>query len=528
MKKDICSVLLSLGVFAGILTADALAQQHVSGSPVVITVDASRRYQTIHNIGASGAWFLEGIGKYWPAAKKEKIAELLFSRAFDKEGNPKGIGLSAWRFYIGGGTAEQGDSSGIKDFRKRVECFLGADGKYDWDKQAGYQWFLRKAKQYGVENLIAFSNTPPVQFTQNGLGYKTVKDQNSNLKPDRYHDYADFLTTVAKHFDEQGLHFSYISPVNEPQWDWYYKFGDASQEGTPWTNKEIYKVIGALDSSLTAKGLQSKILTTEAGTLNFLYSERSLASRQIQHFFDRSSPLSFRAFAHVPNLICGHSYSSDMGDSLATAIRRNVADTAKKYAIEYWESEYCMLGDGFREGSAGKRSAMDCALFLAKIINLDLTAGNAAAWQFWNSCEPGSADFDTRYYLIALHPNAKHTDGDFTPVKNLWALGHYSRFVRPGMMRVKTEAGPSGNLPGRLYVSAFTDDKGKVVLVAVNYSESVQAIRLSLKNYKGRKSGRYYVTTAENGVNMEMHPITSLSDEMYLPARSVVTVVAGQ
>src|SRR5688572_30013037 len=80
----------------------AHAQQHKI-SPLKITIDAKAKAQIIQNIGASGCWYSEGIGKNWPAAKKEHIAELLFSRKLDKAGNPKGIGLSAWRFNIGGG-----------------------------------------------------------------------------------------------------------------------------------------------------------------------------------------------------------------------------------------------------------------------------------------------------------------------------------------------------------------------------------------------------------------------------------------
>src|SRR4051794_36250508 len=88
--------------------------------PLLITIDARNTAQTIDNIGASGCWYMEEIGRYWPAATRQRIAELLFSRQTDARGNPKGIGLSAWRFNIGGGTAEQGDSSGMPDASKRV------------------------------------------------------------------------------------------------------------------------------------------------------------------------------------------------------------------------------------------------------------------------------------------------------------------------------------------------------------------------------------------------------------------------
>jgi len=88
----------------------AFAQQR-GVSPLLITIDAKAKAQTIENIGASGCWYSEGIGKNWPAENKEHIAGLLFSRHLDKAGKPKGIGLSAWRFNIGGGTAEQGEAT---------------------------------------------------------------------------------------------------------------------------------------------------------------------------------------------------------------------------------------------------------------------------------------------------------------------------------------------------------------------------------------------------------------------------------
>jgi O-glycosyl hydrolase len=503
--------------------------QTQSPNPLVISIDAKDTQQTIHNFGASGCWFSECIGKYWPVAKREKMAELLFSKEKAADGSPKGIGLSAWRFNIGGGTAEQGDSSGIKDFRKRVESFLAPDGTYNWNKQAGYQWFLRKAKDYGVENLIAFSNTPPVQFTQNGLGFKTVKDYKANLKPDKYNDYANFLTEVIKHFDKAGLHFNYISPVNEPQWDWSNKPGEASQEGSPWSNAEVYKVVAAVDASLENKKLNTQILTTEAGMLTYLYSGKTTASNQIQQFYTDTSQYSFNKLKHVPRLVAGHSYFSDLGDTNMVAIRKHVADTAKKYGIEYWQSEYSMLGDGFREGFKGKRSQMDCALFLAKIINQDLTVGNAAAWQLWNAWEPGSAEFDTRYYLLALKPaNPEYTDGDFSITKNLWAMGNYSLFVRPGMKRLNTSRNDQlkpVEVAQDVMVSAFRGGKDKLVMVVINYTDKARSISPELKNFKSVKKYRTYTTTANANDNLKPAAAQKLHGAINLPPRSITTIL---
>lgn len=496
---------------------------------IKVTINLNRTAQTIDNIGASGCWFSEGIGRDWPVAKREKIAQLLFSRKLDQNGNPEGIGLSAWRFNIGAGTTEQGDESGIKDFRKRTESFLNADGTYDWGKQAGYQFFLKKAQEYGVENLIAFSNTPPVQFTKNGLGFKTEKDYQSNLKEGAYDAYADFLAQVLKHFDGQGLHFQYVSPVNEPQWDWSHKFKEADQEGSPWKNEDIYKITRSLNQAMDKEKLDSKILVTEAGMLNYLYGGNTGASKQIQQFFVPGSPLYLGGLSHVPKIIAGHSYFTESNDSVLVATRKKLADTASRYGVDYWQSEYSMLADGFREGATGKRTAMDCALFLSKVIYSDFTVGNAKAWQFWNAYEPGSAAFDTRYYLIALDPKPDYKDGEFKMTKNLWALGHYSRFIRPGMQRVLSSADEQQQKDGvdkTLLISSYTDKNNKLVVVAVNYGMKTIRLNLELKDAKKkyRKVVRY-LTDSGDDHNMKASVLRSGLSDVEMPARSISTIV---
>lgn len=505
----------------------ALAQQHEL-SPLRITIDAKAGAQTIQNIGASGCWYSEAIGKSWPAAKKEHIAELLFSRKLDRAGNPKGIGLSAWRFNIGGGTAEQGEASGIRDPNRRVESFLNPDGTYDWHKQSGYVWFLRKAKEYGVEELIAFSNTPPVPFTRNGLGFKTNKDYLSNLKPEKYEAFADFLTEVIAHFDKQGLHFSYISPVNEPQWDWSGEVGAAKQEGSPWTNGEIYRVVKALDASLKQKRLGTKILTPEAAKLTFLFEDKTAASRQIQHFYADTSKLSFHGFTTVPRLVAGHSYFTDEGDATIINTRRALAESARKHRVDFWQSEYSMLGNGYKEGATGKRTQMDCALFLAKIIHHDFTVANATAWHLWNAYEPGKADFDTRYYLIALQPEPGFENGNYAVTKNLWALGHYSLFIRPGMQRLHVKRSDQlGDLEAaqKTMVSAYTDQAGKLVVVALNYTAAAQPLALKLRNMGKIKSAVTYTTTAAPEENMKATAVKNIKAGFTLPPRSIMTIV---
>lgn len=262
--------------------------------------------------------------------------------------------------------------------------------------------------------------------------------------------------------------------------------------------------------------------------LTYLYSGTSAAANQIQEFFGEQSKYSLQNVKHVPRIIAGHSYFTDNGDSSMVAVRKHLADTAAKYRLEYWQSEYSMLGDGFREGTKAKRTQMDCALFLAKVINQDLTVGNAAAWQLWNVWEPGSAEWDTRYYLLALDPaNPEYTDGEFSITKNLWAVGNYSLFVRPGMTRLTTSRNDGRDaveVAQDVMVSAFSGGADKLVMVLVNYTDQPRTILPELKNFKGIKSYRTYVTTADVNANLRPSAEQKFSGAFSLAPRSVTTI----
>lgn len=506
-------------------------------STIIFKIHTSDTIQRIRNFGAAACWYGEEIGKDWPSSQKQRIAELLFSREFDKQGQPKGIGLSAFRYNIGAGSAEQGDSSGIKDPSHRVECFLSPDGSYNWNKQPGYTWLLTQAKKFGVQDLIAFVNSPPVQFTKNGYAFKLEKDYVSNLKEDKYEAYAKFLGEVLKQFDSKGLHFNYISPINEPQWDWTGVPGQAKQEGTPYTNEEIFKVISAVSKTLSNERLQSKILATEAATIDHLTAGTGKAANQISTFWNPSSQYFIGNLANTTPYVEGHGYFTENGDRNLLRARNRVRDTLKTYAgLEFWQSEYCMLGDGYKDGSKEQRiPAIDCALFLAKVIHHDLTSANATAWHYWNSFEPGSADFNTRYYLFALGRDRKvDTMNLFTVTKNLWALGHYSLLIRPGMQRVLVERNDSladTAIAQDIMVSAFRDSKNKQMIVnLINYTKESRKIRLQPDQSAGSKKWklvRRYQTTATEGENMKPYVAKGFAaeQEIELPARSVTSMV---
>ena len=137
--------LVLLLAFLSLITSCAKDKNKTDPSvnKITVSIDFNDQKQQILAFGASDAWSCQFVGKNWPVNKRDKIAELLFSTASDINGNPKGIGLSGWRFNIGAGSSEQGIDSEIEDEWRRAECFLNADGTYNWEKQQGQRWFLK-------------------------------------------------------------------------------------------------------------------------------------------------------------------------------------------------------------------------------------------------------------------------------------------------------------------------------------------------------------------------------------------------
>jgi hypothetical protein len=242
------------------------AAQSASGN-LTLTIHANKTFQTIHNFAASDAWSCQFVGN-WPDAKKNAMADWLFSVDSAANGDPKGIGLSMWRFNLGAGSSQQGDASGIKDEWRRAESFLETDGSYNWDQQAGQQWLLTAAKERGVRNFLAFYNSPPVPFTKNQKAF-AVKGQ-CNIDSTNYQVLANYTVKAIEGIQKKtGILFNYISPVNEPQWDW----SDGGQEGCPYSNREISGLVRSMAATFKQHRLSTKIIIPEAGHIKYLLGD---------------------------------------------------------------------------------------------------------------------------------------------------------------------------------------------------------------------------------------------------------------
>ena len=227
-----------------------------------VEIDESQEFQTIDGFGASDAWTIQSTDQ-WPSETVTKAADLLFS-------HDKGIGLNIWRFNLGAGSAFQGDSAQIQPMT-RTESFLLPDGSWDFSKQKAQIDFMKEAQKRGVTTFVAFLNSPPVYFTQNGLATNTGRGGTLNLKPECYGQFADYIAKSIKGLKEKhGITINYICPVNEPDGHWNWQ--GPKQEGSPATNAEIAKLTRLLDKALTAENLDTKILVNESSDYRAMVS----------------------------------------------------------------------------------------------------------------------------------------------------------------------------------------------------------------------------------------------------------------
>jgi O-glycosyl hydrolase len=106
-RMKILGLIISFLLLAHACEKENGGNNNTSDNYISLSLNLNDKKQQIQSFGASDAWSIQFVGKNWPLEKREQIAELLFSTDTDENQNPKGIGLSGWRFNIGGGSAEQ-------------------------------------------------------------------------------------------------------------------------------------------------------------------------------------------------------------------------------------------------------------------------------------------------------------------------------------------------------------------------------------------------------------------------------------
>ncbi|MFC3574586.1 glycoside hydrolase [Streptomyces yaanensis] len=444
--------------------------------------------QTIDNIGASGAWWVNDLKNFDPAVQA-RVAKLLFSA--------QGLDLSSYRYNIGGGgTAVTTPSRAPEDFRDD-------DGTYDWSKDKGGRTFLAYAAKYGVQDLIAFVNSAPAEWKTNG------RSCGGYLKAENTEDFAKYVADVTDHFAGLGQKFDYISPFNEPN----NSFDSCGQEGMLVPVDQRDDIVRALGAEQRSRHQRTGIIADESSsTVSF--------NTEVPQWI--SQPGTDRYVSKLAH----HTYNNPGDDQ-----RAKIYETSKAAGKESWSTEICCFGKGGTGWAQEYDPTIDGGLNLSRIIYKDFATAHDSAFQWWVALSE----------MIGTDPYAKNDSGwndgliyydpDYATsgnqtlyfTKRYYALGQYSKFVKPGSVAHNVTGAPDG-----VEVSTYDRD-GTWVVVVNNHNTSDTALNLHFNSKAPVRATKAVRTSAdENWASVAKPSVSGGAVSTTLPARSITTYVLAQ
>jgi hypothetical protein len=226
--------------------------------------------------------------------------------------------------------------------------------------------------------------------------------------------------------------------------------------------------------------------------------------------------------------------------------------------------EYCFLTDVAgdpppeHEGKDLREMGIDGALRLARIMHSDLVFAGASAWNWWLAVSVYNFP-DGLLYVPPPQTQRPTTVGCPHPVpevdaeaevqvsKRLWAMAQFSRFVRPGSVRLAMRSddgagdgdgwsSPPGLQDGVL-VSAWLrpagspGDSDTLVMVYINLGDADCWRTLSVSGDNGTwpwEGATCWATTCEWDCACVSSQLKGPPRTLVLPSRSVVTVLLPQ
>ncbi|HOI27432.1 MAG TPA: carbohydrate-binding protein [Paludibacteraceae bacterium] len=338
-------------------------------------------------------------------------------------------------------------------------------------------WSRDVATPKAVQNLggIVFATpwNPPTDMVEtvsrNGRSEK-------RLKYSSYAAYAEHLKNFNNYMKQQGVSLYAMSFANEPDygfdWTWY-------------SADEVYNFTKNYAGSLRING--TKVISAESFSYNKSMYDKIL---------DDASALS------NIDIIGAHFYASNAGTS-NTFFQYAKADQ-KAANKERWMTEHYTSSDA--SSNPIRANCWPEALNVSYEIHRAMVEGNFNAYVWW--------------YLRRDYGPMAQNDGAIT--KRGYLMGQFSKFVRPGFVRVNADKNPTTDV----YVSAYKKDN-EVVIVAVNRSISAKTITFSIPEANASTWSRYVTTSSKNIAKESDIASSNTSFNVTLEAQSTTTFVGN-
>jgi glucuronoarabinoxylan endo-1,4-beta-xylanase len=322
---------------------------------------------------------------------------------------------------------------------------------------------------------------------------KTNNSQNEgSLSTSSYADYAAYLKAFVNYATSRSLNIYAVSLQNEPDWNPCDPSGtDEGPTGADcydsclWTAAQFDAWIAGNGSELTGGTNPVKLMMPESFYFSAAMSDTALNDSAAEPYI---------------SIIGGHLYGASP----------SYYANAKNKGKDVWETEHYLSP----VGADSTKTTIADALVAAKEFHNSMTVAQYNAYVWWWALQSKSTD--TENYLL---------DASGNPTYYGYALGQFSRFVRPGYVRVDATATPVTGV----YLSAYSgsDNSGTshYVIVAINSNTYTVTLPFTLDN-KAVTSLTPYQTTSSGGLAAKSAvTVSSGAFTTTLPAQSITTFV---
>ncbi|MEV6728436.1 glycoside hydrolase family 30 beta sandwich domain-containing protein [Streptomyces sp. NPDC051364] len=150
-------------------------------------------------------------------------------------------------------------------------------------------------------------------------------------------------------------------------------------------------------------------------------------------------------------------------------------------------------------------------LTVAADIQNTLTVGNANAYVYWTGASLGA----TRGLIQLADPG-----DDYRVSKRYWALAAFSRFIRPGAVRV-----PVTNAAPGLQITAFRNTDGSRVIEILNTATTESSAEFSLHGGHDRRPDGYVTDETRSITPADIVSTHGTTLKATLAPRALTTIV---
>ena len=444
---------------------------HAQGSSN-ISLNAGTTYQTIDGFGTAEVAPWSGTLYNMSSTQQQQILDLLFSQT-------AGAGLSMYRFEVGAGVTYDN----VPDFtiEPNNPGSPGATPAYTWDNSADRQvWVAQQAQQRGVSTIYGDAWSAPAFMKDNNnvYGLGSLCGEVSCSSGDWRQAYANYLLQYIKDYQSDGVTLNDIGFDNEPG-------GGSSYQSMSWTSAQLTDFVKVLGSTLSNANVSTKVACCdEAG-----YDNSSTAVNSVLADPTAASDLGVATV---------HGYGTGGVVSPITS-----ATNAGKHT---WQSEYTCVFDTwntlYSSGDCPGRSWSD------NIYN----SLNNGVNSYFDWIGAGNTHTDNEDLIHITSPSSYQVSA------RLWVMGNYSRYVRPGAVRIGASSGD-----GNMLTTAFQNTDGSYVLVVDNHESTPMPTTINIPALSSGTATPYVTNDSAGMAQQTALAINNGSFNVTMPPNATIT-----